>query len=190
MTRFFSAICVAIMLCVNAMAQNAATAISTDCFNSVKPTSENAKGFGSLSVLKGQKTANISFYYNDAIFMKAPLMDSCDDFYPEVILKSTSEINERVLESLNDKLANVDSAPHFSNSTPTKYCLKAHVLKVDKRGNSELHLMVIDTDDCKVVYEKFYAVSGGSWGTKINLLGDAAGELGKELAKAIKKACK
>lgn len=190
MTRLISAIFSAIMLCLNVMAQNPATAISTDCFNSVKPTPENAKGVGSLDVLKGQKTVNISFYYNDATYMKAPLMDSCDDFYPEAILNSTSEINERVLRSLVDKLGEVDAAPHFSNSAPTKYCFKAHVLKVDKKGNTELHLMLIDTDNCDVVYEKFYAVKGGSWGTKINLFGDAAGELGKELGKTLKKICK
>lgn len=190
MTRLICTVFAALTLCISALAQNAATAITTDCFTSVKPTPENAKGFGSLKVLKGQKRVNISFYYYDATFRKNPLVEGSDDFYPENILKSTSEINERVLASLNDKLEKVKEAPFFSNVTPEKYCLKAHVLNVDKKGNTELHLILIDTETCNVEYEKYYDVEGGTWGTQVNLLGDAAGELGKVLAKEMAKVCK
>lgn len=190
MTRIFCTIALVLMMSVNMMAQVASNAITTECFLNTKPNEAHKKGFGSLSVLKGQKCVNCSFDYHDAILKKTPLMEASDDFYAETIDASTTEINERLIKGLTDKLEDVDGAPYFSNKEVTKYCLKAHALKADKRGNTELYAILIDTETCEVVYERFFFSAGGKFGTLVNLLGDGAESFGKQIAKEIAKSFK
>lgn len=147
------------------------------------------KQIGSLSVLIDETRLFCFYYVDDAMYRKQPIVDVRDEFYDEVRLKAETEICTKFIDEANDE---VPKRLHLTGNPKrlSRYVLKLYVDNVDPDGETYLYAMLFDTASKELVYQKFYSANGGSVGSLVNLMGDAAKRLGKKIGKDISRQVK
>lgn len=150
---------------------------------------KSQKQIGSLSCLKGEERLFCFYYVDDAIYRKQPIIDTRDEFYDNSRLKSEAEICTRLIDEANEKVPKGMYLTGNPNRV-SRYVLKLHVESVDPDGETDLYAMLFDTTTRKLVYQKFFNANGGSIGSLVNLMGDAAKRFGKKIGGEIRNETK
>lgn len=148
------------------------------------PVVKSSKAYGSLSELRGETRLFTFYSVDDAFYRNQPIVDTRNEFFDGVRLKAEGEICARFIERANEEVPR----GFYLTGNParmSRYVLKLHVVSVDPDGETTLCAMVFDTTNKQLVYQKFYNGNGGSIGSLVNLMGDAAERIGKKIGKDI-----
>ena len=139
---------------------------------------------GSFSALANEKTVSISIDYSESTIDKVPfeafleVEDKWEEGYDEIMLKLIKSVNRN------------SGGIIYTKKGETNYRLVFKATSVDRDGETNGYLQLLDKDDKIVgVAEKFNA-NGGSFGSQTNLMGDAAERLGKKISQFVRKQIK
>ncbi|MBR0503246.1 MAG: hypothetical protein IJJ77_08395 [Paludibacteraceae bacterium] len=139
---------------------------------------------GSFDSLKGEKKIKVEFDYTNAVIKNMSYADyvaqekNWDTGSVEILRKFITEFNAATKGKI------------VATTEDTKYKLVLKVSEVEKRGDTEAVGNVVDAEGNVIATIKDCEGEGGKWGTHINLMGDAAQNMGAALGKLFKSKIK
>ena len=139
---------------------------------------------GSFDPLKGEKKIQVEFDYTDAIMKKMTYVDyvaqeaNWETGKKEILMKFIIEFNTATKGKI------------VATTEDTNYKLIFKVSEVEKRGDTEAVGSIVDAEGKVIATIKDIEAEGGKWGTHINLMGDAAQNMGAALGRFFKSKIK
>lgn len=138
---------------------------------------------GSFSVLSNESVVKIELDYSDALINGVlfedfvALEENWETGYKEILMKFVQE-------------ANGSGNLKYSTKAETNYKLVIKVKNCDRDGETDGSLLLLNKDNEIVAVAEKLNANGGSFGSQMNLMGDAAERLGKKVSNFIKKQTK
>lgn len=135
---------------------------------------------GSFDSLKEEKTITVEFDYTDAIMKKMTYTDyvaqeaNWETGRKEILYKFIIEFNTQTKGKI------------IATTAGANYKLILKVSEVEKRGDTEAVGSIVDAEGKVIATIKDIKAVGGKWGTHINLMGDAAQNMGTALGRFFK----
>lgn len=138
---------------------------------------------GDFKVLKNQELLNVSIDYSS---MRMQSMDATD--FVNNNQDGIMEVTEKFVSEAYDKIMNRGIS--LTTKQETEYRLVLVATKVYDNGKTIAYLKLIDKNGSIVATSSEFSGKGGKWGSQINLMGDAAENLGSKAGKFLSKQLK
>lgn len=146
-------------------------------------SAEKQQGSSSFEALKDQRYVKFAIEYVSIHGMTEKDYAVYEPAWP----KDKIDIVGQFKQSLSDEL---DGALIFGNQPEAKYTIKAVVNTVNKSGDYNCDMVLLDANGNEVGRMTGIKASGGHFGTKDNLIGDGAEHTGKKFGKILRKLLK
>jgi len=93
------------------------------------------------------------------------------------------ELNQKFMNALNLQIFDYGHSVRFGNFGKAKYQIRLIVSSISEKGDIILNGYIIDREQQFVLCKLFISGTGGTFGSKVNLMGDGFTRAGKELAR-------
>ena len=93
------------------------------------------------------------------------------------------ELNKKFMNALNLQIFDYGHSVRFGNFGKAKYQIRLIVSSISEKGDIILNGYIIDREQQFVLCKLFISGTGGTFGSKVNLMGDGFTRAGKELAR-------
>jgi len=93
------------------------------------------------------------------------------------------ELNQKFMNALNLQIFDYGHSVRFGNFGKAKYQIRLIVSSISEKGDIILNGYIIDREQQFVLCKLFISGTGGTFGSKVNLMGDGFKRAGKELAR-------
>ena len=93
------------------------------------------------------------------------------------------ELNQKFMNALNLQIFDYGYSVRFGNFGKAKYQIRLIVSSISEKGDTIMNAYIIDREQQFVLCKLFISGTGGTFGSKVNLMGDGFKRAGKELAR-------
>ena len=93
------------------------------------------------------------------------------------------ELNQKFMNALNLQIFDDGYSVRFGNFGKANYQIRLIVNSISEKGNTIMNAYIVERGQKSVLCNLFISGTGGTFGSKVNLMGDGFTRAGKELAR-------